>query len=65
MLVVLRAFGTSAGGRLIFQYTTKRASPPKCGATGVRLQGVSLWLCRMSVQQRQRSDTVMAEEHRS
>ena len=29
-----------AGGRLIFQYKAKRASPPKCGATGVRLQGV-------------------------
>jgi len=29
------------GGRLIFQYKPKRASPPKCGITGVRLQGIS------------------------
>jgi len=29
------------GGRLIFQYAKKRTSAPKCGATGVMLQGIS------------------------
>ena len=45
---VLRAHDTciciacccGAGGRLIFQYKKKRTSAPKCGATGVKLQGV-------------------------
>lgn len=31
-----------AGGRLVFQYVKKRSSHPKCGATGVRLNGVCL-----------------------
>ena len=30
-----------AGGRLTYQYQKKPTSAPKCGATGVKLQGVS------------------------
>lgn len=32
----------NAGGRNLIQYTTKKASFPKCGVTGVRLHGVSI-----------------------
>lgn len=43
---VRRALGTSravrpcAGGKLVFQYTRKKPAFRKCGATGVRLNGV-------------------------
>jgi hypothetical protein len=30
-----------AGGRLVYQYTDKRASGPKCPVTGKKIQGVS------------------------
>lgn len=30
------------GGKLVFQYTRKRPSPRICGATGVKLHGVSV-----------------------
>jgi hypothetical protein len=29
------------GGRLVYQYTDKRASGPKCPVTGKKIQGVS------------------------
>ena len=31
---------TAAGGRLVYQYTKKRASGPKCPVTGKKIQGV-------------------------
>jgi ribosomal protein L34E len=30
-----------AGGKLVYQYTKKRASGPKCPVTGKKIQGVS------------------------
>jgi len=33
-----------AGGKLVYQYTKKRASGPKCPVTGKKIQGVSDWL---------------------
>ncbi len=41
----------TAGGRLVFQYVKKQASHPKCGATGVRLNGVSFPLALESPSQ--------------
>ena len=34
---------THTGGRLVVQYLRKKPSAPKCGVTGVALQGVSVW----------------------
>jgi ribosomal protein L34E len=33
-----------AGGKLVYQYTKKRASGPKCPVTGKKIQGVSDYL---------------------
>lgn len=35
--------GFLAGGKLVYQYTNKRASGPKCPVTGKKIQGVSFW----------------------
>ena len=42
-MALLAYFATClvAGGKLVYQYTKKRASGPKCPVTGKKIQGVS------------------------
>lgn len=45
---ICKVWFVSTGGRLTYQYQKKPVSTPKCGATGVKLQGVSIsdsYLC--------------------